>query len=210
MQDEGGTTAFGSKEVRRAESDRKMLRAAIMLIGRHGSVGASLAQIGVEAGYSRGLPAQCFGTKLRLLEAVVDAMEGWFDRLVAQRTAGKSGCEALAARIRAQMEAVRDTPEAAIALYHLIVDSTGSAPELRPRIIRLHEGYRRDLRGYLLQAEAMGELRADVDVDQSVRAILGAISGVCIQALIDGNTKRLGEDAEFIADLLIGRIARSP
>ena len=131
-------------------------------------------------------------------------------RQVERRIAGRKGCEALAERIRFQMEAVRDMPDSAIALYHLIVDSTGTVPELKPRIAELHRVYRENLRSYLLQARKLGELRSDVDIEQSVRAISGAISGICIQALVTGDTAKLGEDAEFIADLFIGRLANRP
>lgn len=199
---------IGSKERRRRESDRRMLRAAVALIGRHGTTGASLADIGIEAGYSRGLPVQRFGTKLSLLETVIDTIQDRFMRQVDRRIGGRTGCEALAERIRIQMEAVRDMPDSAIALYHLIVDSTGTVPELKPRIAELHSLYRESLRAYLLEARKVGELRKDVDIDQHVRAISGAISGICIQALVTGDTGKLGEDAEFIADLFIDRMTR--
>jgi AcrR family transcriptional regulator len=197
---------IGSKERRRKESDRRMLRAAVALIGRHGTSGASLADIGIEAGYSRGLPVQRFGTKLNLLESVIDTIQDRFMRQVERRIGDRTGCEALAERIRIQMEAVRDMPDSAIALYHLIVDSTGTVPELKPRIAKLHALYRDNLRAYLLQARKMGELRKDVDIEQNVRAISGAISGICIQALVSGDTRKLGEDAEFVADLFIDRM----
>ncbi len=186
-----------------------MLRAAIALIARHGSVGASLAQIGLDSGYSRGLPAQRFGTKLNLLEAVVDVTAEHFDRMVAERTAGKRGCAALTARIRAQMDAVRQSPEAATAVYHLIVDAIGSAPELKPRIERLHAGYDRSIREHVLEASEMGELREDVEVEDTVRAIQGVISGLCLQALIAGKTERLTRDADVAARLLIEGIRKN-
>lgn len=204
------SAVLGSKQRRRIESDRRMLRAAVMLIGRHGTGGASLGQIGIDAGYSHGLPIQRFGTKLNLLEAVIDTIQDRFMRQVERRVAGRKGCEALAERIRFQMEAVRDMPESAIALYHLIVDSTGTMPELKPRIAQLHAVYRESLRTYLLQARKMGELRKDVDIEQSMRAISGAISGICIQALVTGDTKKLGEDAEFVADLFVRRLTDRP
>lgn len=204
------TAVIGSKERRRRESDRRMLRAAVSLIGRHGTVGASLGEIGVEAGYSRGLPIQRFGTKLSLLETVIDTIEDRFMRQVERRIGSRTGCEALAERIRIQMEAVRDMPDSAIALYHLIVDSTGTVPELKPRIAKLHALYRDSLRAYLLQARKMGELRKDVDIEQSVRAISGTISGICIQALVTGDTRKLGDDAEFVANLFIQRLAERP
>jgi AcrR family transcriptional regulator len=198
---------LGPKQRRREISDRKMLRAATSLIGRKGTAGANLAQIGIDAGYSRGLPVQRFGTKLNLLEAVLDAIQDRFMRHVDKRVGTKRGCAALVERIKLQLEAVRDMPESAVALYQLIVDSTGSIPELKPRIAELHRVYRENLRGYMLQARDMGELRADVDIDQSVRAISGTISGMSIQAIVDGTTDRLGEDAGFIADMFVSRVA---
>lgn len=130
-------------------------------------------------------------------------------RHVEKRVGDRRGCDALVERIRFQLEAVRDMPESAVALYQLIVDSTGSIPELKPRIAELHRAYRENLRHYMLQAEEMGELRADVDIEQSVRAISGTISGMSIQAIVDGTTDRLGEDAGFIADLFVSRVARA-
>ncbi|WP_121062500.1 TetR/AcrR family transcriptional regulator [Chachezhania antarctica] len=199
---------LGPKQRRREISDRRMLRAATSLIGRKGTAGANLAQIGIDAGYSRGLPVQRFGTKLNLLEAVIDAIQDRFMRHVAKRVGSKTGCEAMVERIRFQLEAVRDMPESAVALYQLIVDSSGAIPELKPRITELHKAYRDNLREYMLQAEAMGQLRPDIDIEQSVRAISGTISGMSIQAIVDETTDRLGDDATFIADLFVTRVAR--
>ena len=201
------TVQLGAKEQRRRISDRKMLRAATSLIGRKGTAGANLAQIGIDAGYSRGLPVQRFGNKLNLLEAVLDAIQDRFMRHVEKRIGSKQGCDALEERIKLQLEAVRDMPESAVALYQLIVDSTGSIPELKPRIAELHNVYRDNLRQYMIQAQEMGELRSDVDIEQSVRAISGTISGMSIQSIVDGTTDRLGDDAGYIADLFVSRLA---
>ena len=203
------TVQLGPKQQRREESDRRMLRAATALIGQKGTAGANLAQIGIDAGYSRGLPVQRFGTKLNLLEAVLDAIQDRFMRHVETEVGDKRGCAALSARIRLQLEAVRDMPDSAVALYQLIVDSTGSIPELKPRITDLHRAYRDNIRLYMQQAADMGELRDGVDIDQSVRAISGIISGMSIQAIVDGTTDRLGEDAGYITDLFVARITRT-
>lgn len=198
---------LGSKQRRREISDRKMLRAATSLIGRKGIPGANLAQIGIDAGYSAGLPVQRFGTKLNLLESVLDAIQDRFLRHVENRIGEKTGCEALAERIKLQLEAVRDMPESAVALYQLIVDSTGAVPELKPRVAQLHEAYRNNLHSYIVQAKENGELKSGIDIDQAVRAISGTISGMSIQAIADGQTTRLVEDAEFITDIFIAKLA---
>ena len=60
---------------RRGESDRRMMRAAARLIACKGVAGTSLAEVGVAAGYSRGLPVERYGTKLGLVRALLAATE---------------------------------------------------------------------------------------------------------------------------------------
>ncbi len=206
--DQAGPEELGSKQRRREESDRRMLRAAAALIGRQGVSGTTLGQIGVEAGYSRGLPTQRFGTKQALLEAVIEAMEERFLRVVERRTRGLKGCEALDERVRFQILSVHEMPDSVTALYHMIIDSFGAEPELRPRIAALHGAYHENLRGFLREAEAMGELRAGVDIERAARTVSGTISGVCIQALVDGDTARLVGDADYVAEAFLSLVAR--
>src|SRR5947209_5259489 len=86
---------------RRRVSDSRMLQAAMRIIAEKGAAGATLAEIGVAAGYSRGLPAERFGTKLVLLNALMDSMEDWFQKRVGPAVAGKRGLAAVLARIEA-------------------------------------------------------------------------------------------------------------
>ena len=195
-----------TRQQRREASDRKMLRAATTLIARHGIAGAKLAQIGIDAGYSPNLPVQRFGTKTALLIAVLEGIEARFLRHVETRVGTKRGAEALAERIRLQLEAVRDMPDSAIALYHLIVESTGSLPDLRPRVVGLQAAYHETLRLYLDQAAAAGELAPETDIDRAARLISGAIGGMSMQAIVDGRTGDLGDDAPALAGLLIAPI----
>ena len=85
---------------RSAESDRRMLRAALKLIGERGYRGTSLAAIGEEAGYSRGLVNERFGSKSGLLWVLVKHMlRAWNDDGRAQqRASGHNGIEALFSR----------------------------------------------------------------------------------------------------------------
>ncbi|MBL6429004.1 MAG: TetR family transcriptional regulator C-terminal domain-containing protein [Maritimibacter sp.] len=201
---------LGPKKERREESDRRMLRAAMALIRKKGISGANLAQIGLDAGYSKGLPVQRFGTKLALLIAVLEAIEDRFLRHVEKRVGDRRGCAALAERIRLQLDAVRDMPDSAIALYHLIVESMGASPDLQPRVAALQAAYHANLRSYLKQAQDMGELLPDIDIDQSARMISGTISGMSIQAIVDGHTDRLADDATYLAEMFIRHVARGP
>ena len=199
-----------SQKDRRATSDRRMLRAAIALIARHGSMNVSMAQIGLAAGYSRGLPAERFGTKLKLLEAVVDATEIWFDRRLQSQLGARTGFAALATRITVHMESVSESSEAAIALYQLVVEATGSVPDLKDRITRLNRSYAEGMRLHLLEAQDDGSLRPGVDIERHALAIVSAMHGLAIQALIRGDTPSLCADSRYIAEIHVAAVARRP
>lgn len=170
---------------RRNDSDREMLAAAIRLIGKQGSVATSLAQIGLEAGYSRGLPAARFGTKLALLEEVVDASEYWFEHRVARQIGDRKGQEALFFRMNTHLQSARDDASGTITVYQLYMESIGAVPELRPRMRAYGEAYRQGFRRHLAEAAELGELRPGIDLDQMATTILGAVRGVIVQSLVD-------------------------
>ena len=103
-------TTQGRKQTeRRADSDARMIRAALYLIAAHGAAGCSLAKVGIDAGYSRGLPVARFGTKLGLLEAVMDTSEAWFQRRLQRRIGDRTGLEALFIRISVHFEGARES-----------------------------------------------------------------------------------------------------
>lgn len=186
---------------RRNESDRKMLAAAINLIGRNGSVGTSLAQIGIAAGYSRGLPAARFGTKLALLETVVDASEKWFERLVARQIGDRTGLDALFIRMATHLNSARNDASGTVTVYQLYVESIGAMPELRPRMQAYGETYRQGFRRHLAEAVAQGELGPAIDIDQMATTILGAVRGIIIQSLVDGGITDLDVAGRHLTNL---------
>lgn len=186
---------------RRAESDRRMMRAALKLIAERGSSGISMAQIGLEAGYSRGLPAERFGNKVALLEAVVDFSDQWFQKRLAKALAGKRGLAAVKARIDAHLDGARDASGAAIALYQLYMESMSTVVELRPRIAALSRSYREGFKSHLREAIELGEVCGDFDPDEQATLIVGAMRGIMIQALIDGGVTDLDAAKTYLFEM---------
>ena len=92
---------------RREESDRRMLQAATELIAEHGVSGTSLADIGERAGFSRGLPAFRYGSKVGLIKALLESMESrsYARRVVALE--GKHGLAALRTAIAHRIDTMR-------------------------------------------------------------------------------------------------------
>lgn len=176
---------------RRRASNARMLRAAMQIIAKKGAAGATLAEIGVAAGYSRGLPAERFGTKLALLNALMDSMEGWFQERVGQAVAGKAGMAALNARVDAHIDGACAGPVATAALYTLFVESLCVIPELQSRTRALSASFHDGFQDHLDQAKRRGELRSGVDSKKMAGIIVGALRGLIIQSLLDGNTTAL-------------------
>lgn len=205
---EGHGAGRRTQAERRAESDSRMLRAATQLIAKHGSAGVSLARIGVAAGYSRGLPTERYGTKSRLLEAVIDASDTWFQRRLAIRLEGLAGLDSLRERIRAHLETVRESRVPTVALFLLIIDSAATLPELRPRVQRLNERWRQGILHDLESARASCTLPEDLDIERHALLILSAMHGVAVQALIGLGDDEIMIAAESIIRKLIDGIAQ--
>ena len=175
---------------RRDESDRRMLRAAAHLISRQGVRATTMAEIGLEAGYSSGLPVVRYGSKLGLIHALLESMDRWWEATFTAATAGRRGLAALAARAEAYIGGARSIPEGAAALQAILVEARYSLPELQPRIATLNEHWRRGFRDDLREAQQLGEVAPDVDCEIYAELILGAMRGMMID--------RLGQD---LADL---------
>ncbi|GJL88949.1 MAG: TetR family transcriptional regulator [Minwuia thermotolerans] len=204
---EGHGDSRRTQAERRAESDSRMLRAATQLIAKHGSAGVSLAKIGVAAGYSRGLPTERYGSKSRLLEAVIDASDAWFQRRLAARLDGLAGLASLRERIRAHLETVRESRVPTVALFLLIIDSAATLPELRARVQRLNERWRLGILRDLESARASGTLPDDLDIERHALLILSAMHGVAVQALIGLGDDEIMISAESIIRELVDGIA---
>ncbi len=174
-----------TQEDRRAESDRRILGAAMRLIARNGAAGTTLADIGVAAGYSRGLPSERFGTKGALLDSLISRTEEAFQEQLGIDVGGKTGLAAVEARIEAHLNGAARSPDAVRALYLLYMESLTVAPELHAHIAELGRAYRDGFVGHLREARQAGEIDAGVDVQDHATVILGALRGMITLWLID-------------------------
>ena len=174
-----------TQEDRRAESDRRILNSAIRLIARNGSAGTTLAEIGVAAGYSRGLPSERFGSKQALLESLVDRVEQAFQDQVVIDVGDRTGLEAVEARIHAHLNGALKGASGVRSLYLLYMESLTVAPQLHGRIADLSRAYREAFARHLREGQQAGEIRGDLDPEHQAMVILGAIRGLITQWLIE-------------------------
>jgi AcrR family transcriptional regulator len=188
----GAPRARRKQHERVAESDRRMMEAALRLIGERGYRGTSLAAIGEEAGYSRGLVHERFGSKSGLLWALVKQMlRVWNHESRSQARDRAKGdgssstgidglCELLDNHRRAVLE-----DRGIRTLYALMFEALGPTPDLLPEFRELHRGFRADIERRVRAGVQAGTIRADVDPKAQAALLLAAQRGLAFQWLLD-------------------------
>ena len=171
---------------RRAESERQLLDAATELIAERGTTKASFAEIAARAGCSHGHPHYLFGTKTKMLEALVDDLASRFQRdLIAPALTDRVGLAAVLACVRLFLASLDHPWSGTRALYVLMGEALGGSPELQPALNRYHAGLRAMVARQLTEGITDGEVRPDLDVDAAAARIVGTVRGIGLQALAD-------------------------
>ncbi len=167
-----------TQEQRRAETERRVLDAAMALIARSGSRAVTLAEVGEAAGYSRGIVYHHFGSRERLLEAVVDEAQR-FDVPVYQG----DGLDHLARIIEAYLRnVVRRTPSAR-AFLQLWGEAIAADPVLAPLFARRDADFRQLLANVVRQGVADGSIRPDANPAAAAVLILALVRGTGLQLI---------------------------
>lgn len=171
---------------RTALSESRILRAAMRLIARHGYSKTTLADIGEEAGYSRGLAGHRFGSKEGLLRALVGHVGGRFVHdQVAPALEGRSGVDALEGMTDAYLNELLVREERLHALYVLMGEALGPVPEIRDVFVRLNATFRDTARQAIEAGMSAGSVRGDIDAAVEAAVFIGMLRGVAMQWVTD-------------------------
>ncbi|MFT4195614.1 TetR/AcrR family transcriptional regulator [Ottowia sp.] len=169
---------------RREEAEQKLLEAALQIVARRGSVRMTLAEVGEAAGYSRGLPAQRFGSKAGLLRALASSIGTRFVTKLMQAPA-QPGLNAIRAHVRVYFNRRDDDWTTTRALLVMMTEGLMEASELREIIAGYNraraDAFERDLR----HAIELGEVDPGVDPKATAVLLLGMLRGVMMQWLLD-------------------------
>lgn len=167
-----------TQEQRRAETERRVLDAAMALIARSGSRAVTLAEVGEAAGYSRGIVYHHFGSRERLLEAVVDEAQR-FDVPAYQG----DGLDHLVRIVEAYLRnVVRRTPSAR-AFLQLWGEAIAADPALAPLFARRDADFRQLLANVVRQGVADGSVRPDANPAAAAVLILALVRGTGLQLI---------------------------
>lgn len=193
---------------RRAASEHELLQASLRLFAEQGFMGTTLAQIGAEAGYSRGLVTQRFGSKIGLAHALIELIRRGFEEATVNELDQVPDQLVLHAHIDRYIRALEADTARYRALLALQAESITSLTELRPDLAGLNERVRTYLLTRLSSAKAKGDIAAGVDLLSTVTATLGMLRGTASQFLIDPrgtDPRATGEAAKhMLSGLLFG------
>lgn len=178
-----------TQEQRKAESERRIIRAAIELFARQGYMRTTLSQVGEAAGCTGGLVSHRFGSKEGLLKAVVSRIASRF--LEDQLRPGfdsASPAASLKNLIRIYLAEVTVRQSRIRALYAIMGEAIGAVPEIQQDIAQLNRGFRNNIATIIQQGIEQGEFRSGLDPDAAAILILGLLRGVTMQVLADPET----------------------
>lgn len=170
-----------SQAERRAETERRVLDAAVRLIAGRGSQQMSLADVGAAAGYSRGIVTHQFGTKEQMLRCLAEYAQEEFgppgDQL--------SGLERLLVVVDEYLERVFRGEAVTQAFLLLWTESLTSQAALRDAFRGRDAHFRDVIAGYIAEGIREGDVRASVDPGSAALVLVGQLRGIALQVLLD-------------------------
>jgi len=186
-----------TQEERKAESERRILRAAVELFARQGFLRTTLIEVGKAAGYTGGLVSHRFGSKEGLLNAVIDnATNRFLEDQLRPEIEGpgvETAEQALRNYISIYFEEVFVRESHIRALYVIMGEGLGAVPEVQPKIAALNRGMRKRLQQIVERGIDAGEFSSTVDPKASAVLLVGLLRGVVMQYLADPRAFRKKE-----------------
>ena len=175
-----------TQEERKAESERRIIRAAIELFARQGYSKTTLKMVGEAAGYTGGLVSHRFGSKEGLLKAVVARISQRFlEDQLRPYVEEDSATTSLENYIAIYLNEVTVRQSRIRALYVIMGEALGTVQEIQGQIAELNTGFRKGLAALVQRGIDNGEFRKGVDPNAAAILILGMLRGVTMQALAD-------------------------
>lgn len=170
---------------RRAESDRRLLRATAELVVERGIEGASLAEIGRRAGYSHSLVHQRFGSKDALIERLNEEAVRMFTTSTVGRIGSASGAEAVQRVAGTYLDLVHGPDP--VARVHLVVwsEAVARGSGRRPYRASWDRLLRSSLATMIEAGIKDGSIRGDIEPDAAAVIVVGLLRGVALQLMLD-------------------------
>lgn len=171
---------------RRADSNQRIIQAAMELFAEKGYQRTTLIQIGQRAGFTGTLVSNRFGSKERVLRAVLAQILNRFEgREDAPTPPDKNVAGHLSRFVAMYLNDVAEQGARIQALYVLMGEALGALPEISEEIVKVNTVFREEISGILQVGIENGEFNKNLDADLSATMIVGLLRGIAMQFLTE-------------------------
>ncbi|MFI6435758.1 TetR/AcrR family transcriptional regulator [Streptomyces sp. NPDC050759] len=171
-----------TKQERRDQAEQSLVEAASRLVARRGVDQTSVADVGTEAGYSRGLVNHHFGSKVALLQRVARESQRSLVDVVEALTGDP--LESLVVLIRSYLTWIDRNPAEARAFFALWGAALPEESVLREVFAEFDSRIRTQIEEYVRAGQEHGIIRIDVEPAGVAAAITGMLRGTGAQLLV--------------------------
>lgn len=179
-------SAPNGQTIRSQRSTRAMLEAAGEIIAESGYGAVTFVAVGERSGYSRGLVTARFGSKEKMMRALIDRItDGWNASHVFPRTAGEDGFTGLVIGFEELVGQFRRDTQSLAVLYTLISEALGTDEALREKMRDLHRELRHYMAELLSRGIEDGSVRPDISPGLEATAIVAMLRGIGYQWRLD-------------------------
>jgi len=202
-------TKSGLTQAERTEiSDQKMFDATVRLIVERGPENTRLTDVGIEAGYSRGLAGHRFGNKDKLFNFVVRKVADIWLKQLKSATENATGLIAIEHAIEQHYQFCVDAPDYVYTFYTLWFESINTDSDLSTTIQSIHQRRFQDVVNWVLNDPTISE-SAKRDADSIAGQFSAAVIGIVYYWLSNPEklveTKRLHDGLATTMRCLINR-----
>jgi AcrR family transcriptional regulator len=159
-----------TQQERVEESTQRLIQAAAELIAEGGYDAASAAEIGRRAGYSRSMVRARFGSKDRLMDAVIRSA---YERpLTVPLPVSATGMERVLARIDTMGQLVDENPELLRMWFAVEFQAAGKGTRMTDRAAGWVSRLRSDMLEALRKGQRDGSISGELDAEATAHAIV--------------------------------------
>lgn len=169
---------------RSAESDRNMFDSAISLIKERGPDKTTLTDIGINAGYSRGLATYRYKTKDVFFSALVEHLHNLWCQELDRTIANTQGLDTVIKAVTALQNFFLSNPDNLLAMYKLYYYSIDHHSEMTQKLQTIHQHQREQATQWAQQAIDLEQAHAQLDRDSFASQYCALVFGAIYQWLV--------------------------
>ncbi|WP_179107057.1 TetR/AcrR family transcriptional regulator [Variovorax sp. KK3] len=191
-----------TQQERRAEAEAKLLATARRLIARRGWAGTTLADVGEEAGYSRGLAGHYFGNKAGLLRAITEQINNNMMEEVRKAPPAEPGLASILAFIGIYLGRKDPAWTNTRSLLNLLTHALLEGSEHADLMVNFNVSMFKYIEDQVRTGIDRGEIDPTLSPPIAAEFIVGTLRGVVLQRLVKGGEMQVNSLRKHLQTLI--------